>query len=459
MASMNFEVIQASEDARINESAFLQLHALRNSKDFDPDKAYYLEKATGGSSANAEEAVFNSLVDLCGYNKANMSFKERGHIERFIQNSVGHDTLSYRVKEATDIYLGGFTYNSTKAFHDKLTSNQAEFRNSLVSGLPFTFGANAANIGAPMPEVSTYGFLSSYELGAPTGSTLFGASEVITLLNYEGAPTNITNGATTLGQAAIGGEHKSTTYKVLGMGLSEPALMVSGSSAGYAGDNILMSHFGLSIDIAKAKIRTALMRDFYNALETASDTSGTLYVPTYKMSDIDTSLNTTFTSLFSTASGAGEFATKVLKALIAPQNKYLETTQFGVKRVVMHTSMKETWESFLTLALAGGTTGQIPAGDLRLYNAIKGLTATFGGDICPTTDPDAVDLRMLFLADPNIEGYQNPLYRAMIMIIAVAPTVMATYGGAGFTNQTLLTKYSLPEVFAHKRAMFLVGEQ
>lgn len=446
-------IIQASEDARINESAFLQLHAIKNAmeregKTFDPNKPYYLERVMGGSTANAEKEIRNSLNDF--------GITERG--EENIVNIIGRDIMRFRAKPSDEEKLGGFTYNNTKAMHEKMFESKEAFRNSLLDGIPFTFGINMANLRVPMPEITTYDFLSRLELGTPTGNTLFGASEVLTLLNFEGEPTNITNGATTLGQAAYGGEQRAVNYKVIGMSIAEIESLVSGTTGGYAGDNLIQQNYGLGLEIAKAKMKTALMRDFYYHLSQAKD-GNTFLVPTYTMKDIDASFaNKTLTNVFSSTGGIGDFITKIIPAVVAPGNDFLETNQAMLSRIVMHTSFKAVWDNNVaTLNLTGNTQGQTFAGGMNLQTLLNNVNVTFGGDISAVTNPDPLDLRMLFVADP-FSQYQAPQYGFCFVVVALAPTIMATYGGAGFTNQMLLTKYSLPEVNVAKRAMFLVGE-
>lgn len=451
----NFNAIQASEDKRINICAFTQLHALRNSKDFDPDKTYYLQRDIGGGSASADEVVFNSLVDLAGKNRNSVSFTDRAKIEHFIENSIGRDLMTYRVQKADQTFKGGFTYNSTKKYFDEEVKNAVEFKNSVVSGLPFTFGVSPNNIAAPMAEISSFDVLGEYELMSPTGSTLFSAAEVFSTLNYDGEPSDITNGATTLGQAAMGGEYRTAPYKVIGLGITEPTSMISGAT-GFSGDNVLLSNFGIGIQIAKSKISLALMRDFYNALDTAVDSAGAKYVPTYKMSDIDASLNVTFGNLFKNAAGVGEFATKVIKPLLS-NNQYLSTDQVMLKRMVVHTIYTGVFNSFFTYGFSGGTTGQVPV-QSKFSDLYPDLKVFFGRDIVSNPEPTDLEQRMLLLADP-VSPNANSIHRAIMMSIAVSPTVMASYSGIGFTNQTLIAKYTLPEVIAHKRAIFLIGEQ
>lgn len=446
-------IIQASEDGRINESAFLQLHEIKNSmeregKTFDPNKPYYLEKTTGGSLSNAEKEIRNSL-------------KEFGIVDKGQENIIGiigRDVMRFKAKPATEDKLGGFTYNNTKAMHDKMFESTQAFKNSLLNGVPFTFGINMANFGVQMPEISTYDFLSRMELGMPTGNTLFGSSETLTMLDFGGDPTNITNGSTTLGQATYGGETKVVNYRVLGMSIAEIESMVSGTANGYAGDNLIQQNYALGIEIAKAKMKTALMRDFYNQLANAKDGANFL-VPTYTMNDIDSSFaNKSLTDVFGSASGVGNFVTKIIPALIAPNNPFLETNQAMLSRMVMHTSFKAVWENNVaTLELAGQTQGQTFAGGFSLQTLLKNVDVTFGGDISPVTNPTPLDLRILCVADP-FDGYKEFPYGFCFIVVALAPTIMATYGGAGFTNQMLVTKYSLPEVKFAKRAMFLIGE-
>lgn len=453
MKLAGYNVIQASEDARINESAFLQLHSIKNSmeregKTFDPNKPYYLERVMGGSTANAEKEIRNSLEDF--------GIVERGQDN--IVNILGRDIMRFKAKPSDEEKLGGFTYNTTKAMHEKMFESKEAFRNSLLDGVPFTFGINMANLRVPMPEISTYDFLSRLELGTPTGNTLFGASEVLTQLSFDGEPTNITNGATTLGHASYGGEQLAVNYKVIGMSIAEMESITLSNGTGYAGDNLIQQNYGLGLEIAKAKMKNALMRDFYHHLSQAKEGNNFL-VPTYTMKDIDNSFaNKSLTDVFSTTGGVGEFITKIIPAVVAPNNKFLETNQAKLSRIVMHTSFKAVWDNNIaTLNLTGQTNGQTFAGGLNLQSLLNNVNVTFGGDISAVTNPDPLDLRMLFVADPFAE-YQAPQYGFCFVVVALAPTIMATYGGAGFTNQMLLSKYSLPEVNVAKRAMFLVGE-
>lgn len=448
-----YNVIQASEDTRINESAFLQLHAIKNSmeregKTFDPNKPYYLERATGGSTANAEKEIRNSLAE----------YGIVGQNQEKIVTLIGQDVMRFRAKPSDEERLGGFTYNLAKAHHEKIFKNAQEFKNSLIDGVPFTFGINMANLRVPMPEMNTFDFLSALELGTPTGHTLFGASEVLTLLDFGGEPTNITNGATTMGMASYGGEQVAVNYKVLGMSISQLESLVTNTTGGYAGDNLIQQNYGLGLEIAKAKMKTTLMRDFYNGLANAKN-GNTPLVPTYTMSAIDNSFaNKSLTDVFSSSGGIGDFITKIIPAVIAPNNPYLETNQAMLSRMVMHTSFKGVWDNNVaTFELTGNTQGQTFAGGFSLQTLLKNVKVTFGGDITPMSNPDPLDLRILLVADPFSE-WQSPQYGSFFIVVALAPTIMATYGGAGFTNQMLLTKYSLPEVNVAKRAMFLVGE-
>ncbi len=447
-------IIQASEDSRVNMSAYLQLEAIKNSmeregKTFDPNKSFYLERATGGSVANAEGEIRNSLE---------LHNIKDGNQEKMV-SLIGRDIMRFKAMPSDENKLGGFTYNNSKAFFDKAMSNPQEFQNSMLTGVPFTFGINMGNIGMPMPEISSYDFLSSLELGMPTGNTLFGASEVLTLLDTAGEPTNITNGSTTLGQASFSGSQKVMNYKVVGFGLSQLDTMISGTAGGYAGDNLIQQSFGRYLEIAKAKVKTHLMRDFYNSLATAKDGNKFL-VPSYTMNDIDNSFaNKSLTEVFSSTAGVGEFITKIIPAVLAPSNKFLDTNQAQLSRMVMHTSFKAVWENSLaTYALTGQTQGQTFAGGLNLQEALKNVNVTFGGDISPVTQPEPLDLRILLVADPSFDGYKVFDYGFCAVVIALAPTIMATYGGAGFTNQMLVTKYSTPEVKVANRAMFLLGQ-
>lgn len=447
-------IIQASEDSRVNMSAYLQLEAIKNSmeregKTFDPNKSFYLERATGGSVANAEGEIRNSLE---------LHNIKDGNQEKMV-SLIGRDIMRFKAMPSDENKLGGFTYNNSKAFFDKAMSNPQEFQNSMLTGVPFTFGINMGNIGMPMPEISSYDFLSSLELGMPTGNTLFGASEVLTLLDTAGEPTNITNGSTTLGQASFSGSQKVMNYKVVGFGLSQLDTMISGTAGGYAGDNLIQQSFGRYLEIAKAKVKTHLMRDFYNSLATAKDGNKFL-VPSYTMNDIDNSFaNKSLTEVFSSTAGVGEFITKIIPAVLAPSNKFLDTNQAQLSRMVMHTSFKAVWENSLaTYALTGQTQGQTFAGGLNLQEALKNVSVTFGGDISPVTQPEPLDLRILLVADPSFDGYKVFDYGFCAVVIALAPTIMATYGGAGFTNQMLVTKYSTPEVKVANRAMFLLGQ-
>ena len=447
-------IIQASEDSRVNMSAYLQLEAIKNSmeregKTFDPNKSFYLERATGGSVANAEGEIRNSLE---------LHNIKDGNQEKMV-SLIGRDIMRFKAMPSDENKLGGFTYNNSKAFFDKAMSNPQEFQNSMLTGVPFTFGINMGNIGMPMPEISSYDFLSSLELGMPTGNTLFGASEVLTLLDTAGEPTNITNGSTTLGQASFSGSQKVMNYKVVGFGLSQLDTMISGTAGGYAGDNLIQQSFGRYLEIAKAKVKTHLMRDFYNSLATAKDGNKFL-VPSYTMNDIDNSFaNKSLTEVFSTTAGVGEFITKIIPAVLAPSNSFLDTNQAQLSRMVMHTSFKAVWENSLaTYAMTGQTQGQTFAGGLNLQEALKNVSVTFGGDISPVTQPEPLDLRILLVADPSFDGYKVFDYGFCAVVIALAPTIMATYGGAGFTNQMLVTKYSTPEVKVANRAMFLLGQ-
>lgn len=448
-------IIQASEDARINESAFLQLHAIKNAmeregKTFNPNKPYYLERATGGSMANAEKEIRNSLSE----------FGITGDGQENMISLIGRDIMRFKAKPSDEYRLGGFSYNQCKAMHDKMFASKEAFRNSLLDGVPFTFGINMTNLDLPMPEVSTYDFLSNLELGVPTGNTLFGASEVLTMLDFGGEPTNITNGATTTGSATYGGEQVAVNYKVLGLNISQFETLVSGTGNGYAGDNLIQQNYGRALDIAKAKMKTALMRDFYYHLSNAKDGADFL-VPTYTLDDIDNSFaNKTLTDVFRSSAGVGNFITKIIPAVNAPSNSYLETNQVQLSRMVMHTSFKSVWDNAVaTLELTGGTQGQTFAGGLSMQTLLKNVSVTFGGDISPVTEPKPEDLRILFVADPSFNEFKSLEFGFCFVVVAIAPTIMATYGGAGFTNQMLITKYSLPQVRKAKRAMFLAGNK
>lgn len=447
-------VVIGSSDTKFNECAYYQLEQIKKQQGskFNPNKSYYLARATGGSGANAQEAIYNSVKEMvCKNEKPDTQENE---MIKTVMNSIGEDVMRFQIKEADSVYLGGFTYNNTKKIHDKVFENAESFQNSFNGGVPFTFGANMTNLRVQMPMATSFDLLGNYDLGSPTGNSLFGASEVLTTLSYDGSVSNITNGATTLGQSSYKGEQHILNYKVAGIGITEPTAIISGFNTGYAGDNILMSNLARAIKIAEAKIKVQIMRDFYNTL--AADTEN---VKTIKMSDIDSSLNTTLTKLLSTASGAGEFATKVIRGLIAPSNSYLETNQRSLSRAVIHTSMNAVWKSFLTYALSGGTTGQTWAGDLRLDSTMKNLKTFYGGDIVDVDAPSDIDLRMLFIADPDIEGMKDSEYGSLMTVIALAPTIMATYGGIGFTNQVMVSKYSLPKVLIPKGAVFVVGEK
>lgn len=449
----NMNVIQASEDARINESAFLQLHALKKEmgSKFDVNKPYFLMKYGAGSTANAEKEVRNAMSDL--------GVKES--LQNVMVDKLGRDILRFKVMEADEGKLGGFTYKKCQEAHDKMFKGSAqEFKNSLIDGVPFTFGINTVNVRMPQPEVTSYDFLSGYELGVPTGNTLFGASEVINTISFKGSPTDITNGATTLGAAAWGGNQELSPYKVTGISIAELQSFVDSTASGYAGDNLIQTVFGKGLEVAKRKMQNAIMRDFYAGLESAVDSSGNSLVPTYKLSDITDGAitDTSLTKLFSTSAGLGDFITKVVQAVNAPQNSWLDTNQRMLSRIVAHTSFAPAFERNIpTLGLSGDTTGQTTAGGMSLKDALKGVDVYFGGDICASSNPAEDDLRMLFVSDPSINGYKSDEYGFAWIVIALAPTIMATYSGAGFQNQMFLTRYTTPVVNLANSAFFLKG--
>lgn len=445
----NMNVIQASEDARINESAFLQLHALKKEmgSKFDVNKPYYLMKHGAGSTSNAEKEVRNALASL-GVN-------ERG--ADALVNKIGSEILRFKVYEADEDRVGGFSYAECEKIHNSMFKNSQEFKNALISGVPFTFGINTANIKIPQPEVTSFDFLSGYELGVPTGNTLFGAAEVLSAIDFKGTPTDISNGSTTLGAAAWGGQQTVAEYRTIGMSISELQSFIGGSVGGYAGDNLIQSVYGKGLEVAKRKMQTTIMRDFYKGLEKAVDESGNYLVPTYQLSDISSDItNNSLTNLFSTSAGLGDFITKIVQAVNAPRNKFLETNQRMLSRIVAHTSFAPAFNRNIpTLGLSGNTTGQTTAGGLSLKDALQGVSLYYGGDVCGSESPDEEDLRMLFVADPSIDGYKSDEYGWAWIVIALAPTIMATYSGAGFQNQMFLTKYSLPKVVLPNCAFFL----
>lgn len=447
-----YPIIQASEDGRVNESVYLQLEHLKNSmeregKTFDENKPFYLERVGANAPATAEGEIRNSLNEL----------GIKGHNQEKMLHIIGHDTMKYKVRPSDENRLGGFTYAQTKKFHDKIFNSPQEFKNSMIDGLPFTFGANMTNIRVQMPEMSSYDFLSNLELGSPTGTTLFGSSEVLTMLEFGGEPSNITNGSTSVGTASYSGTQAVAPYKVVGMNLAQLNTMVDNHSAGFAGDTLIQQVYGRGLDVAKMKIKTQLMRDFYSTLESAKDTAGNFLVPTYQLQDIDNTITQNVSQLFSKSSGIGDFLTKIIPAIVAPANKFLETQQASLSRIVLHTSFEAVWRnSVATYGLTGGTTGQTYAG-INIQEVLKNIQVFFGGDICHTSNPAPEDIRVLCMADPTNPDYKSSEFGAIWMVVALAPTIVTSYAGLGFSDQILLTRYTQPNVSIAKRAMFIQG--
>lgn len=439
-----YPVIQASKDARVNLSAFLQLDEIKNSEGdkFDINQPYYLDRVCGGSNLNGAVAIKNSLerAGLDNYN-AQAIVNRIGDLDRFV------------VTKADEARLGGFTWANTKPIFDKLMNAKSaqEVRNSLIEGLPFTFGISTS-IRAQMPEKSTFDFLNDNDLETPSGSTLFSSSEIITMLGFNGQPTDITNGATTIGNSSIVGSNDTLMYRVFGMNMVEMESNIQ-SNGNFAITNLIQAYYGKALVLAEAIMKTSIMRNYYKALSEAKWADGTPCVPTYELKDLVNGITYSLKDVASSSEKMGEFLTKIIPAVLAPQNKFLETNQRSLSRIVAHTSMEGAFRKVIpTLSFNAGT-GQAYAGNgIDFETMAKDKKLAFGGDIIPNLE---ADLRMLMIADPTDPSMDITDHNWSYMSIALAPTIMATYQGVGLANQIMVSKFSDPKVVFPKSAMFL----
>lgn len=448
----NFNAIQASEDPRVNLSAFLQLEALKQGQkeSFSVDKPYFLHKAQGDGGRTAS-VVRNSIVsamDGMGLSKS---------AQFAVLNSLG-DSMQFAVREASATEVGGFTYNDCKRIAERMIESKQGFQNSLVDGLPFTYGVSGLNFNVPMPIKPSYEFLGSLDFASPATSTLFSVGEVLNLLDINGAPTDMTNGATNIGQASFGGSQVIAPYKTLGIGLAQLESSVASSGNGFAGDALIQQIYGYGLEIIKKNLLGAVMREVYAGLDNAMDGANKL-VPTYTINDIAQITGKSLTDLFSSNAGIGDFITKIISAVNAPNNRFLETFQRKLTRIVAHTTFESAFSRTIpTFGFTGGTQGQVPSAT-SLKEALGDVSVTFGGDICPTNAPAETDLRLLFVADPSDSSMARPEHGFMRIVVALAPTIIANYSGAGFVNQTLITRFTQPEVMLPKCAFFLKGSK
>lgn len=444
----NFNAIQASEDPRVNLSAFLQLEHLKQegNSGFSVDKPFFLHKTQGdgGRTANVVRNSIVSAMDKMGISKS---------AQFVILNSLG-DTMQFAVRPSTDTEVGGFSYNDCKRIAERMIESKQGFQNSLVDGLPFTYGVSGLNFNLPMPIKPSYEFLGSLDFAAPATSTLFSVGEVLNLLDINGAPTDMTNGATSIGQASFGGSQVIAPYKTLGIGLAQLESSVSASGNGFAGDALIQQIYGYGLEIIKKNLLGAVMREIYAGLDNAMDGT-TKLVPTYTLNDVAGITGKTLTDLFSTNAGLGDFITKVISAVNAPNNEFLETFQRKLTRIVAHTMFEPAFSRTVpTFGFTGNTQGQVPSA-MSLKDALNDVSVTFGGDICPTNTPNEEDLRLLFVADPSDSSMARAEHGFMRVVVALAPTIIANYSGAGFVNQTLITRFTQPEVMLPKCAFFL----
>lgn len=447
----NYNVIQASRDSMVNISAFAQiLDYYAKNPNADKGKSFYLERTQGASFDNANEAIRNGFEIICG--KSN---ETKQYIDRMIDMLGG--ITKFKLYPASPARLGGFTKNETEKFvTEKILKNDTAkaYLNSLVEGVPFTFGINLNNTRISQPEKSSFDFLTSGYLGVPTGATLFGSSEILNLIEFNGHPTDITNGATDIPTTSVRGTQELVPYNVIGIQIPELTNVIDNTGRGFAGDNLLKSLYGNALEVTEAKMKTTLMRIIYKRLSELKGPDGKPLVPTYTLNDIDTTFNNKkLKDLFASSAGLGEFLTKVLPALWAPSNKFLDANQNILKRIVAPTSASgAVANTTATLGFTGQTQGQVPVRD-NLYNMMNDLEWYFGGDILPETD--SADFRMLFVADPKFSEFDSAQYSALWVSMALAPTIMATSAHIGFTNQVFVSKFSDPMVTYAKRLMFL----
>lgn len=440
----SYKVIQASKDARLNLSAFLQLDEMKNKdKNFNINQPFYLERVGGGSTTRANKAIMNSLARN-GFNEDNAEK---------VANKIGDLDLFVAIQADAD-RLGGFTWANTKPIFDKLCNSQTaqEFKNSLISGLPFTFGIST-NIRVQMPERSTFDALNFNDLETPSGSTLFSAGEVITMLGFNGQPTDITNGATMIGNSSIVGQNDTLMYKTFGMNMAEIENVVGVTSGNFSMTNLIQSYYGKSLLLAEAVMKTSIMRNYYDVLASAKDEGGNPIVPTYNLSDLDATITFKLKDVASSSANMGKFITQILPQVLAPANKFLETNQRSLSRIIAHTSMEGAFRDVIpTLEMTNGTGSTYGGRGISLGEMLKDRRLAFGGDIIPTPDSD---LRMLLIADPTDPAMNISDYNWSYMAIALAPTIMATYQGVGLANQIMVSKFSDPKVVFPKSAMFL----
>lgn len=448
MNLFEMNAIQASEDPRVNLCAFLQLENLKRTKpkEFSNSKPYFLLAPNGGSAVREVNKAIKNSLDAMGIGES---------AGEHLRGLMG-DLNRFQIRECSAVESGGFTYDNTKRIVDSLMDEKKEFRNSFIEGLPFTYGVSAANYNIAMPIRPSYSFLSNLDFATPASSTLFSSGEVLNLIEIGGTATDITNGATSMGQVSYGGKQVLAPYKTIGVGLSQLETMVRSTSSGFAGDALIQNIYGYALEIKKQELLAGIMRDVYATLESAIDGAEAV-VPTRTLAQVANITGTSLSKLFGSSEGVGAFISKVLPALNAPSNPYLETNQRKLSRIVAHTSFEAGFERIVpTFGFTGNTTGQVPA-HASLIEALKGVAVTFGGDIVASNNPAEADLRLLLVADPSEQGYVRPEHGFMRVVIALAPTILASYNGAGFTNQALVARFSKPEVMVKKCAMFLKG--
>lgn len=444
----NFDVIQASKDSLVNLSAFAQIMDYKKKNPNTPDtKNFYLQRTTGNANTNAIAEIRNGL-EYIGTKSENIDP---------IINMLG-TIPAFKLYPANPDKLGSFneadtTKSVTKIFNAASEGTQAVM-NSLVEGVPFTFGINLQNTRLSQPEKSSFDFLTDGYLGVPTGATLFGSAEILNLIDFKGQPTDITNGATDIATTAVRGSQELVQYKIFGIQIPELTNEISPTGNGYAGDNLIKSVFANSLQITEAKMKTAIMRSFYSDLTNLKGADGKPLIPSYTLNDIDTAFNgKKLKDLFSTSAGVGEFLTKILPRLWSPGNKFLDANQNILKRIVAPTSLTGAIEQTIaTLGFQGQTTGQVPTND-NLANMLRNIKFYYGGDILP--EIDSSDIRILCVADPKFSEFDRQEYSSLWVSMALAPTIMATSTHIGFTNQVFVSKFSEPYVPFAKRLMFL----
>lgn len=454
MATLSsYNAIQASEDPRVNLSAFLQLHdlKLKGDKSFSPDKPYFMFRPQGGGASRTHqmvnEAYTNSLSSMGVNELAAQQFK-----------NMLSDVSAFRIQEPQASEVGGFTYNDTKRIVDRIMDNPAEYRNSFIDGLPFTYGLSMANANYPMAETPSFDFLGELDFAMPATGTLFSTGEVINMLDIGGTPTDITNGGTTMGQASFGGSQAMVKYHTYGLGLANLETDISGVTGGFAGDAMIQSIYGYALELKKKQMLAGMMRSIYNTLATTEDDGGNNLVPTYTINDIAGIAGTSLQELFGSSTGIGNFISKVIPALNSPANKWLETNQRALDRMVVPISFLSAFQrNVATYGLTGGTQGQVPAAQ-TLEQALTGIKVSYGSDITPTSSPKDNELRFLLVSDP-IGDNRRAEHGFMRVVVALAPTIMAAYNGAGFTNQCLISRFSEPRIMTAKSAIFLTGSK